>query len=80
MHKRHGRPEPYTQRGIERLPCVRCGQKARFQWNACADGNLWRPLCGPCDVAINELVLRWMGDPDAGAKVETYAEQMGIER
>lgn len=78
--KRHGRRKPYTKIGIERLPCVRCGAQARFQWNACADGNLWRPLCGPCDVELNEVVLHWMGDPAAAKKVAAYASKNGIER
>lgn len=70
--KRAGRAEPYTEQGIKRLGCVRCGAKARFQWNACADGNLWRPLCLGCDVALNRLVLAWMNDPDARAKADAY--------
>ncbi len=79
-HLRHGRKEPYTETGIRRLPCVRCGAKARFQWNACADGNLWRPLCGPCDVDLTELVLRGRGDPAAEQKVADYAKIKGIDR
>ena len=69
---RHGRREPYTEAGVRRLPCVRCRRRAMFQWNACADGNLWRPLCLECDVELNRLVLRWMGDPDADAKADRY--------
>ena len=69
---RHGRREPYTNAGIRRLPCVRCGARALFQWSACSDGNLWRPLCLDCDVALNRMVLAWMGDPDAEAKADRY--------
>ncbi len=69
---RYGRVRPYTDRGVARLPCARCGAKSRFQWNACADGNLWRPLCLECDIAINLLVLTWIGDPDAESKVASY--------
>lgn len=79
-HKRHGRSDPYTSAGIGRLPCVRCGDKAVFQWNACSDGNLWRPLCGKCDVGINELVLKYMRDPEAVKKVAAYAKSKGIKR
>lgn len=79
-HLRHGRKEPYTKIGVERLPCTRCGKKAQFQWNVCADGNLFRPLCGPCDVELNEMVLHWMGDPDAEQKVADYAKIRGIDR
>lgn len=72
MHKRYGRREPYTEAGIRRLPCYRCGQRAQFQWSICADGNLQRPLCLDCDVALNRLVLAWAGDPEAEAKADRY--------
>lgn len=70
--KRAGRKEPYTDRGIERMKCVRCGAKAMFQWNACADDNLWRPICLDCDIELNRMVLEWMGDADAAVKVARY--------
>lgn len=73
-HTRHGRRKPYTEIGIARLPCYRCGARAEYQWQACADNRLHRPLCARCDVELNSLVLRWMGDPDAEAKVSRYAE------
>lgn len=65
------RKHPYTQIGVRRLKCARCGAKAEHQWKACADG-CWRPLCLGCDVALNELVLRWMGDPKWKAKIKKY--------
>lgn len=74
-HKRHGRKKPYTQRGVEQLPCCRCGGPAHHQWNVCADNNLYRPICLPCDIALNKMVLRWMGDPDWEAKVNRYRRE-----
>lgn len=71
-HLRHGRRAPYTCIGIERLPCVRCGHPAYHSWQACADKRLHRPLCIPCDVELNEIVLRWVGDPDAETKLAAY--------
>ena len=62
----------YTSRGIARVPCFRCDAPSRFQWNICADGNVQRGFCGPCDVAMNDLVLRWCGDPDVEAKMAAY--------
>ena len=59
--ERSGRREPYTERGIRRLKCVRCGAQAEFQWQICADGNLWRPICRYCDRRLNRKVLEWMG-------------------
>ena len=74
--KRPGRREPYTQAGIQRLLCVRgCGRKAHASWQACADGRLHRPLCWPCDVELNKLVLQWMGDPEWEAKIKAYREK-----
>lgn len=72
MTKRHGRRRPYTQAGIKRLPCFRCGAKAEHQWSICADGNLQRPVCWDCDIDLNRLVLEWAGDPDADAKIAAY--------
>jgi hypothetical protein len=69
------RREPYTQAGIRRCRCSRCGAPAVHQWSACADGNNFRPLCLDCDIALNELVLAWMGDPNAAAKVARYAQE-----
>ena len=71
--KRAGRKEPYTDKGVRRCKCVRCGQSARFQWSACADNNLWRPICLECDIALNRMVLKWMGDPEARNKTDRYA-------
>lgn len=73
---RHGRRKPYTNGEIKKLKCVRCGRRARFQWAACADANLWRPMCKACDVLLNLLVLGFMGDPDAGAKIVRYEKAM----
>ena len=70
---RAGRKEPYTLKGISRLRCVRCGERAQFQWNACADRNLWRPLCAECDIGLNEMALKYVGDPDADEKIGKYA-------
>lgn len=72
---RHGRKEPYTETGIRRLPCARCSAPSRFQWSACSDGNLWRPLCLDCDIDLNRLVLFWMNDPEAEQKTARYAQQ-----
>lgn len=69
---RHGRRQPYTERGILRLPCARCGRPASQQWLACADG-VWRPICARCDVGFNRMALRFMRDPQADAKVTRYA-------
>lgn len=69
------RREPYTEIGVRRLRCIRCGKPAAFQWQICADGNNWRPVCAVCDVDLNELVLRWFGHPRADDLVNDYVAQ-----
>lgn len=75
--KKHGRRKPYTERGIARLPCFRCGDPATQQWQICSDGNLFRPICTGCDIALNNLVLEFMRHPDRVDLVRAYAEKMG---
>lgn len=77
-HKRHGRKEPYTAIGISRLPCYRCGKPAYHQWQICADHSLYRPLCVPCDVALNDLVMEWAGFPDRKEKMAAYRIREGV--
>ena len=72
-----GRKQPYTNIGIARLRCIRCGVKAVHQWQICADGNKQRPLCLKCDIALNELVLKWARDPDYKEKILRYRENYG---
>lgn len=74
---RYGRKKPYTEAGIRRLPCCRCGEPAEFQWSACADGNLWRPLCRTCDIGLNQVALEYLKDPKATSKIRAYIERMG---
>lgn len=66
------RRRPYSTAGIHRVPCWRCGAPSKHQWQVCADDRIFRGLCWPCDVALNALVLRWMGDPEWRRKVERY--------
>lgn len=67
------RREPYTEAGIRRLKCVRCGGQSRFQWQICSDGNNYRPLCASCDIALNRLVLNWMRHPRSTELADAYA-------
>jgi len=66
------RRQPYTDQGISRLSCIRCGAPAAFQWQICADGNNYRPICLDCDIALNRLVLDWMRHPDAKGLADRY--------
>ncbi len=68
----NGRKKPYTEAGIKRLKCIRCGAPAYATWQICADGGLYRPLCRACEVDLNRLVLQWAGFPDWERKIEAY--------
>jgi len=73
--KRHGRTKPYTENGVKRLPCARCGKPAKQQWITCADG-FWRPICVECDIKLNEMVLKFMNDPCWKSKMMKYQKEM----
>lgn len=70
----------YTVGDLARLQllCARagCARVALFTWSACADANWLRPLCPECDVEMNDMVLRWMGDPDRTEKMRAYRAEM----
>lgn len=72
------RRKPYTEIGIRRVKCFRCGSPAETQWNICADGNVFRAICRACDVALNEMVLRWMRFADWKAKMARYRKAKGF--
>lgn len=73
--ERKGRP--YTERQIEKGRCFRCGGQAKFQWNACADDNIWRMLCAECDVLVNEAVCRILHPETWRAKIKRYCRKIG---
>lgn len=68
----------YPQAELEKMKCFRCGKKAKFQWNACADGNVWRPLCAACDVALNVIVVSWLYPKDWVTKIKAYCKSIGF--
>lgn len=70
------RKKPYTERGIRRVPCARCGAPSRFQWQICADGNLFRGLCAECDVAVNEMVARFVWGDSREADLLAYRQRV----
>jgi hypothetical protein len=70
--RKHRRRKPYTAIGIRRVPCRRCGRPSQYQWQICSDGNVWRGLCARCDIALNRLVLRFIGDRDIEHKMAAY--------
>lgn len=55
------RKKPYTEIGISRMKCFRCGKPANQQWQICSNGNLYCPICDKCDIELNKIVLKFMG-------------------
>jgi hypothetical protein len=70
------RRKPYTERGIRRVPCARCGKPSKYQWQVCADGRRFRGICATCDIGLNELALRYMRIPNAGALMRAYRRKV----
>lgn len=66
------RREPYTEIGIGRGDCIRCGATATAQWQVCADKRRYRRVCTHCDIAINRLVLEFMLHPDVDKAMSKY--------
>lgn len=58
--------------------CAHCGEKATERWDLkpCAIGR-WRrfDLCTPCDIDLNETVLRFVMAPDADKLLAAYRER-----
>lgn len=73
------RKKPYTQAGIRRVPCARCGAPSRYQWNICALDNMWHGLCVNCDIDLNGLVLSFMRVPDWRNAAADYKERVLAE-
>lgn len=69
------RSRPYTRIGVQRLPCLRCGQPAKCQWCVCADG-CYRPVCAECDIRLNSLVLAFLRVPDRAKTIADYQERL----
>lgn len=66
------RLHPYTEIGIRRVQCFRCGEQAQFQWQICADQNQYRPICKECDIELNKLVLEFMGFENREEMITKY--------
>jgi len=71
-----GRKKPYSMIGIGRVPCSRCGKPSRTQFQICADRRIYRPFCTECDIALNELVMRWVWGDTREDDLKRYREKM----
>jgi hypothetical protein len=66
------RTKPYTEIGIRRVPCTRCGEKSTAQWNICAIGKSYQGLCNSCDIDLNALVLDFIKHPKKEVLMKHY--------
>jgi transcription elongation factor Elf1 len=74
------RQKPYTEVGIKRGKCCRCGSPAAHQWGItlCAikrGFQIWVLLCVECDVAHNVDCLRFFNIPNSEKLIERYKEE-----
>jgi hypothetical protein len=69
------RRTPYTAIGIKRVKCAMrgCRRHGYATWQVCADGRIFRALCWVHDIALNRLVLEWVGDRHVERKLARYA-------
>jgi hypothetical protein len=71
------RAKPYTERGIRRCKCTRCGDHpALYQWSACAAGNKWMPLCTRCDVELNRVAMTFVLGKKAKPMIAAYEKRV----
>ena len=54
------RRKPYTEIGIKRVPCFRCGKPSVQQWQICSLNNEYKGLCQQCDIDLNRVVLSFL--------------------
>lgn len=74
------RLRPYTEAGLGRVPCARCGSPSRFQWSidVCALRRkiVWVGLCTEHDIELNAQSLEYIRWPDREAAMRDYAVRM----
>jgi len=70
------RRKPYTEIGITRVPCEKCGKPSTHQWQICATGNKWCGVCVECDIELNDMVLRFFAFPMKFSR--SYAAAMRV--
>jgi len=66
------RKSGYSQSGIKKKKCIRCGNPADAQWQICSDGNNYRPICNDCDIELNRTVLVFMRHPNVDGLMRKY--------
>lgn len=70
------RRQPYSEKGISRVPCAKCGKPSRYQWTICADWSQYRGLCAEHDIEANELLMRWVWGDTREDDLRRYREKV----
>lgn len=69
----------YTEEEMGTTPCMKCGQTPSLHiFQICANGRRAVPVCESCDIALNRLVLEWLGLPDE--RVNQLMKKYVLER
>lgn len=74
------RTKPYTEIGISRVPCFRCGKPSARQWQICSLNNEYKGLCEDCDVELNRLVLKFMKVKNRKTIIREYVKQRNLNQ
>ena len=70
-----GRKKPYTQIGISRIPCARCGVPSGYQWQVCANKSMFLGVCSKCDIALNKKVLEFFRFNKVEEMIKRYSNE-----
>ena len=74
-----GKRRPFTVRQMRKEQCYRCQQPALHQWQVCANGNCYLPVCIDCDYALNAMALEFFKLPNRKALLRAYARRLRNE-
>lgn len=70
----NNRKKPYSEGGIHRVPCVKCGKPSRYQFRICSTDR-WTAVCPDCDLYINRIVACWAYGKKQGNEIVDAYEQ-----
>jgi len=74
-----GRTKPYTEKGIKRVPCLRCKKPSTQQWQVCSLENRYVGICTECDIELNRVVLEFMKVKGAKRILGAYTVQLQMK-
>jgi hypothetical protein len=77
------RKKPYTALGILRTRCSfrGCKKPGRHQWQCCALGNLYMPLCTEHDIGLNNVAAKYiLGAEKSKSIIRRYSRTQLVAR